>query len=105
MTNDRVTILFLPDSLIYSLFIAQGLDWVLARGAQRRVQSAQEPGAKAGDRSVEDGVGFEVDIPTKAVDQGVARQDGDRQAGDDAQEADQQSFFLEHPCDPKLRRA
>ena len=41
--------LFLPDPLIYSLFIAQGIDRVLARGAQRRVQSAQQPGAKAGD--------------------------------------------------------
>src|SRR6266542_783525 len=97
--------LFLPYPLIYSLFIAQGLDRVPARGAQRRVQSAQQPGAKAGDRGVEDGVGFEVDIQTKAVDQYVARQDGDRQAGDDAQQADQQSFFLEHPRDPELRRA
>src|SRR5262249_24443185 len=97
--------LFLPDSMIYNLFIAQGLDRILARCAQRRVQRAQQSGAKAGDRGVEDRVSLQVDFPTEAVDQGVASDDDDRQSAYDAQQADQQSLFLEHPRYPELRRA
>src|SRR5215475_4433469 len=89
---------FLPTRL----FIAQSVDRVLARGAQRRVQRAQQPGAKAGDRSVEDRACFEVNLQAEAVDQKVTRDCGDRQSADDAQQTDQQSFFLECPCDPEL---